>query len=414
MIDRVAHRLRIHPIVLALSLARLGDAIGNSILFIVIPLYVAHLPAPWCPFKVPVRVGILIALFGLVNVALQPVMGMISDRLGRRKLLIQLGLLGMALSTLGFVIASRFFDLVLLRSLQAVGFALSIPAALALMATASDRQNRGGVMGVYTTMRMLGFAIGPLIGGFLFDWFGGGRGSGFEVSFLTAAGFIILGLILVQVWVKEEPQVIPDDAKGKFRIFDRKLLSAGIIGSSLATFVMANDFALISALENEFNERLDQGATGFGIAFSALMVSRLFFQIPLGRASDKIGRKPMIIAGFILIAPATYLLGEVTTTLEFTGLRLVQGLASASIAAPLFALAADISSPGREAQQMSILTMGFGLGIALGPLLAGILAVVFFELPFIVGGVMSLVAAWVVHQYLPETVISISSKTIKK
>ncbi len=53
---------------------------------------------------------------------------------------------------------------------------------------------------------------------------------------------------------------------------------------------------------------------------------------------------------------------------------------------------------------MSIITMGFGLGIALGPLIAGVLAVYFFELPFLVGGVLSLVGAWIVHHYVPETV----------
>ena len=54
---------------------------------------------------------------------------------------------------------------------------------------------------------------------------------------------------------------------------------------------------------------------------------------------------------------------------------------------------------------MSIITTGFGLGIALGPLMAGVLAVSFFELPFLVGSVMSLLGAWIVHHYVPETVI---------
>lgn len=53
---------------------------------------------------------------------------------------------------------------------------------------------------------------------------------------------------------------------------------------------------------------------------------------------------------------------------------------------------------------MSIITMGFGLGIALGPLLAGVLAVYSFVLPFIVGGALSLLGAWVVFQFVPETV----------
>ena len=53
---------------------------------------------------------------------------------------------------------------------------------------------------------------------------------------------------------------------------------------------------------------------------------------------------------------------------------------------------------------MSIITMGFGLGVALGPLMAGILAVRSFQLPFVVGGLSLLLGAWIVQHYVPETV----------
>jgi MFS family permease len=130
----------------------------------------------------------------------------------------------------------------------------------------------------------------------------------------------------------------------------------------------------------------------------------LIFQIPLGRLSDQVGRKPLIVAGLILIAPATALLGMVVTTLQLTWLRILQGIASAAIAAPAFALAADLSKAGGEGLQMSIITMGFGLGIAGGPLLAGVLGVWSFELPFVVAGMLSLIGAWLVFRYVPETV----------
>ena len=50
------------------------------------------------------------------------------------------------------------------------------------------------------------------------------------------------------------------------------------------------------------------------------------------------------------------------------------------------------------------MTMGFGLGIALGPLIAGALAVVSFELPFIIGAALSLLGALVVFIFIPETI----------
>ena len=256
-------------------------------------------------------------------------------------------------------------------------------------------------MGVYTTMRMVGFAAGPLIGGFLYERYG------FDATFVAGTVFIAIGLLMVMILLDNDRAAVKsgklDAAPQKTRLFDRELLGAGIIGAGLASFIMASDFSMISSLENQFNSRLGQGALGFGIAFSALMVGRLIFQIPLGNFSDRWGRKPFIIAGLLLMAPATALLGYVATMVQFTGLRLVQGLASAAIAAPAFALAADVSKRGGEGRQMSIVTMSFGLGIAVGPLLSGFLAVYSFALPFWVGGILTILIAAVVLRSVPET-----------
>lgn len=368
-------------------------------LFIVLPLYVAALPVRWFDLPLPLRVGLVISLYGLVNTLLQPVMGALSDRIGRRKLLIQIGLLIMAAATLGFTLARHYGDLFVLRVLQGIGVGVTIPAAMALMATITKLETRGSAMGVYSTSRMVGFAAGPLLGGVIYHHFG------FHAAFAVAASFIGLAMLMVHFWVSDQRAVPAPQATGRrFRVFDRGLLNAGVIGAGLATFVMAADFSMLAPLENEFNARLQQSAIGFGVAFSALMISRLMFQIPLGRLSDRIGRRPLIVGGLLLMAPATALLGFVGSTLQLTGLRLVQGLASAGIAAPAFALVADLSQSGGEARQMSIVTMGFGLGIAVGPLIAGLLAVFLFELPFLVGGLLTLIAAGVVRRYVPETV----------
>ena len=92
------------------------------------------------------------------------------------------------------------------------------------------------------------------------------------------------------------------------------------------------------------------------------------------------------------------------STAQLTAGRVLQGFASAGVAAPSFALAGDLAKKGSEAQQMSIIAMGFGLGIAVGPLIAGWLAVYAFELPFIVGALLTLVGAWFISRFVQETV----------
>lgn len=398
MIRWIQEVLGVNRAVLALSLARLADGVGNSILFIIIPLYVADLPSPLLDVPDSVLVGVLISLFGFVNSVAQPIMGAWSDHVGRRKAFIQVGLFLMGGSTLAFLLADRYRDLLLIRSLQGVGFALTIPAAMAIMTAVTERRNRGGAMGVFTAFRMVGFAAGPLLGGWLHVAYG------FEAAFWTGASFIFASMIAVQLWVHDPPETEAATAGTRFRVFDPDLLSPGILGLGLATFVMAAQIAMMSALENEFNARLSQTALGFGIAFSALTISRLVFQVPLGWLSDRIGRKPLVVVGLVFLAPATALLGYVGTTLQLTEARLFQGVASAAVAAPAFALAGDLSRVGGEGRQFAVLTMGFGLGIATGPLLAGLLAVVSFEAPFVVGGVASLVVAGAVYRMVPETV----------
>lgn len=383
--------------VLALSVARMADAIGNSILFILIPLYVAKLPSEILHLPVPVLVGILISLYGIVNSAIQPFTGALSDKLGRRKLMIQMGLGLMMIGTLGFVPADRFAHLVLLRILQGVGVAITIPASMALMASITRKETRGGSMGTYSMLRMIGFASGPIIGGFLQVHFG------FYAAFYVGAGFLLLAILLVQLWVKDVPAT-NHVSKERFRVFDRKLMGPGVLSAAASTLIMAMAFSMVTTLENEFNTRLGINALGFSIAFSSLMIGRLVLQIPLGRLSDYVGRKPLILGGLILMAPATALLGEVTSMLQLTLLRVMQGIAAAGIAAPALAVVADLSKSGGEGRQMSIITMGFGVGMAIGPLLAGLLAVIFFELPFLAGGVLSLVGVWIVYRYMPETI----------
>lgn len=398
MVAWLKKNLGINRTVAALSVARMADALGNSLLFILIPLYVAKLPAEYLKFDKTFLVGLLLSIYGLISAFLQPVMGAFSDRIGKRKILIQIGLGLIGIGTLGFILAQNFLDLLLLRSLQGIAVAITIPASMALMSSFTKKETRGSAMGVYSTLRMVGFATGPLLGGFLQVHFG------FDTAFYVGSGFIFLSMFLVQIWIKDA-KVSGEKNSVKFKAFDRSLLNPGIVTAAMSAFLMACAFSLVTALENEFNAKLNINAVEFSIAFSSLMVSRLLFQVPLGKFSDRIGRKPLIIIGLILMAPATILLGEASSVSQLIIIRLFQGIAAAAIAAPAFAIAADLTKTGGEGRQMSLITMGFGLGIAAGPLFAGTLAVIFFELPFFTTGILLLIGAWIVYNYMPETVL---------
>jgi MFS family permease len=390
-LKRAWDALGLNRMVIALSFARMADAIGNSLLFVVIPLYVKKQATIDIPL--PILVGLLISGYGFSAATLQPFMGSFSDRFGHNKRFIQLGLLLLGGATLAFIWAQSFVTMLILRMVQGAGLAMEIPSTMTMMTVATRHETRGGAMGVYTTFRMAGLAVGPVVGGFLHDYIG------FTWTYIIAAAVLFLAVIIVQFAI-EAGQTIKKTGKKKTSFLS--MINPPILSATFATVVMAASFTLISTLENEFNERLRIGAFEFGVAFSALMLGRLIFQIPLGHSSDKYGRKPFILCGLILLAPATAVLGVVTDIWEFSGARFVQGVASASIISPALAFASDMSKKGGEGRQTSVVTMGFAAGIAIGPLIAAFLSLVFFEFPFLVMAGLIAISGIIIAIFMPR------------
>jgi len=400
--------------VVALSFARMADALGNSMLIIALPVFIAEQPsAALGRLPEELQVGLVISLFGLLFAAAQPITGAWSDRLGRRRPFVLAGLVVMAVATLGFTRAEGYGAIVALRGLQGIGVALVVPAVLALITGATETRNRGNAMGVYSTFRLVGFATGPLLGGLLLVRLG------FDAVFIVGAGFVTAALLLV--WLTVAEPAAADD--GGARAADGRppgtgrsaagapterrgwLPSRSLAALMFSSVVLACSLSMIASLENVFNERLAQTAFGFGVAFSALTVSRLVVQIPLGRLSDRVGRKKLIVVGLLALAPITASFGHVTSTAQLVGLRLLQGAATAGIAAPAFALAGDLARRGSEGREMSLVTMGFGIGMAAGPVLTGALAgYLGFAVPFYAFALLSLLAAVTVWRLVEETV----------
>ncbi|MFC1661633.1 MFS transporter [Gemmatimonadota bacterium] len=423
MLRRSARILKTEPEVIALSFARMADALGNSLLIIVLPLYIAQHPSTWLDLPTEAQVGLVISLYGFLFALAQPFAGAASDKAGRRKPFILVGLGLMTTATLGFMFARGYAWIVVLRCLQGLGVALIIPSVLVIISGVTEKRTRGNAMGVYSTFRMVGFASGPLLAGVLQVYFG------FNAAFLAGALFLALAFVLVQLTVHEdrssttplESTAATGAAAGGGSENSAALASRGsrarekptptlpsptILALMAGTVVMASSLAMISALENEFNARLDQTALGFGIAFSALTVARLVVQIPLGRLSDRMGRKKLIVGGLLVLAPVTVLFGYVGTTSQLIGLRLVQGVVTACVAAPAFALAGDVARKGGEGKEMSFVTMGFGLGLGLGPFLTGTLAgYLGFEVPFYVVGGLAMAAAGIVWVWAEESIV---------
>ena len=295
----------------------MADAMGNSFLIIVLPLYVASDTVTGDAFGIPTSLvaGIVLALFGIASSIAQPWAGHISDRSGRRKPFVLGGLAVFGAVNLAFVGVTHYWELFVLRVVQGVAAAFTITASLALVNEGSTAERRGQHMGVYNSFRLVGFGAGPLLASILiemgpYEILGMGTVSGFDATFAVASATAILSLVLVVGMVEDlightqtsrrlSIQVWKQDGRGLDTIF-----SLG-----LATLVMAACLALLSAIEPEVNQRLGQGPILFAVEFVSLIAVLAVLQPFVGRASDEWGRKPFIVVGLILlVASATALL----------------------------------------------------------------------------------------------------------
>ncbi|EMA66679.1 major facilitator superfamily MFS_1 [Halorubrum aidingense JCM 13560] len=411
--------------VIVLALARMVGALGNSFLIVVLPLYIASdlvdidallgtavgVGAASVTLTEPLLIGVVLSLFGFLNSLSQPFTGRLSDRMGVRRPFVLFGILLLGTASGLYTIADSYWLLVALRAAQGFGAALIIPATVALVNEyAASDADRGGNFGVYNTFRLIGFGFGPVLAGVVveagpYDLSPVGLPvvDGFDAAFVVAAAGAYLSFALVYLLVQDaaESSEASDDLSIRVRGEDRLLDPVFALG--LATVSMGLCIALYATLQNQVNVRLDQAPVWFGLQFAAVTIANVLLQVPVGQASDRIGRRPFLLAGFVLLAPTTLLQGIVTDPVVMTLVRLGQGVAVAFVFAPSLALAGDLAREGESGTTLSVLTMGFGFGVALGPLASGWLVGFGFVVPFAVGAVLAVVALVGVVTQVEET-----------
>jgi DHA1 family multidrug resistance protein-like MFS transporter len=109
------------------------------------------------------------------------------------------------------------------------------------------------------------------------------------------------------------------------------------------------------------------------LIFSAFTIVSTPLTIPGGIMSDKLGRKPLVIAGLLLYALASALFPFSTEPYDWIFVRALQGAGAGLFFPAITALLADVTSPRERGHAMSVYNVGLGIGLALGPASGGIL-----------------------------------------
>ncbi|MFM2182691.1 MAG: hypothetical protein RJB61_985, partial [Actinomycetota bacterium] len=161
-------------------------------------------------------------------------------------------------------------------------------------------------------------------------------------------------------------------------------------------------FGIVVPILGLYAERF--GASGFevGAMFATFSVAQLLFSPLLGRLSDRIGRKPVIIISLVGTAVGSLVTGLANSMwLLFVG-RAIDGASGASLAVAQAAVA-DMAPPDRRPQLVGMLGAAFGVGFVIGPAIGGLAALGGPHVPFFVAAALAGANAVAAAIRLPET-----------
>jgi MFS transporter, DHA1 family, multidrug resistance protein len=108
-----------------------------------------------------------------------------------------------------------------------------------------------------------------------------------------------------------------------------------------------------------------------GMIVSVYAAAQLVAQVPVGRLSDRIGRKPLVVTGFIGIALAALLYNLAREPQHMFAFQALAGLSNGCLLPPILARLSDQTRPADRGKAMGIFNTTFFLGVGLGPLLGG-------------------------------------------
>jgi MFS family permease len=271
----------------------------------------------------PQALGIIEGAAESTAAVLKLLSGMWSDRVRRRKPLVVAGytLAGLVRPVVG--LASSWPVVLLVRMTDRVGKGIRTSPRDAMIADATEPARRGEAFGVQRAMDHAGAVAGPLIAAALLTWCGLGIRQVFLLAFLPAA--VVVGLVLA---IREGPHTAPAPASARpafsLRGFDprfRMLLAAVLLftlGNSSDAFILLrlSDAGVAPAV--------------VAVLWAAFHVVKMVTTYAGGRLSDRVGRRPMVLTGWVMYALVylafAFIVGTTATVVVFFVYGIYYGL----------------------------------------------------------------------------------------
>ena len=161
-------------------------------------------------------------------------------------------------------------------------------------------------------------------------------------------------------------------------------------------------FGIVVPILGRYAERFGASGLEVGLLFASFSLAQLVFAPLLGRLSDRIGRKPVIMISLLGTAVGSYVTGAAGALwVLFLG-RILDGASGASVAVAQGAVT-DLAPPSERPRLLGLLGAAFGVGFVVGPALGGLASLGGEHIPFFVAGTVALINAIVAWRRLPET-----------
>ena len=343
---------------LAFSLSILQ--IGFGIVTPIFPFYIESLG------MAGIELGVLAASFAIARIILAGPMGRLSDRVGRRPVLI-LSLLGFAISNLVYAFA---YDVIVMISARAMEGAVSagfFPAANAFVSDVTTSQNRGTAMGYLSMGNMVGFIIGPALGGFLAQFLG------IRIPFILAAIATLITMAFLYVLVQEPTKKIIRESMPKIplrEVISRAQKCYGILGIAM----FANMFAM-GILEVAFmlDAVVNLGVQPYeiGLFFGVVGITMMVGNVGFGKLSDIRGRKWLIVIGAMIGALSMMMFIFATTPSDLLVAGVVLSIGMSMRGPAIQALIADLTDPSAYGVLMGAFGAVSNSAYAVSPLIGG-------------------------------------------
>lgn len=263
--------------------------LGFGVIIPVLPFYVRHFGGN------STTLGLLLATYSAVQFFMAPVWGRLSDRIGRRPVLL-VGLSGYGMAFLLYGFADALWMLFAARTLAGFLSSATIPTAMAYVADITTPEERPKGMGIMGAAMGLGMIFGPATGGFLAE-------VSLSMPFFVAGGVALVTLPFAWRWL---PESHPDDKRAVGtqprrlgEAFHHPLLPLFLMGFAISASMSMFEatFALFSA------DRLHLTTAEMGAMFASLGVVGVFIQVRLiGKLVNTHGDLKIMLLGVGLTA----------------------------------------------------------------------------------------------------------------